>query len=315
MSECKRPMLSVCLVTYNHEKYIKECLDSILNQKVSFDVEILVGNDCSTDRTAEVLKEYGDKIEAINREHNLGLCANIKDLFLRAKGKYVFLFSGDDFLCRDDVFFRQVNFLEKNPEYFSVSARNYTYIQGENKWTEHKIKCGKYTMYDFLLNPHFPCAHGTIRNYFTEDRENIAFFSSGARNNEEIKLWVYCLDKGEKYIIDECMHVYRYIKQEGEGNYCSKKTYLDIFQDYYGDLKMVEKIYGNKYNFRPLKILFMNKFCIMMSGDVLQLLQFLGHLNIADIFTLLLYKIYLKFHHYQMPAKWLTEKYLIKDRG
>ena len=50
------------------------------------------------DTKDEVLKEYGDKIEAINREHNLGLCANIKDLFLRAKGKYVFLFSGDDFL-------------------------------------------------------------------------------------------------------------------------------------------------------------------------------------------------------------------------
>ena len=46
------PVLSVCVVSYNHEKYIKECMDSILGQKVDFEVEILVGNDCSTDRTA-----------------------------------------------------------------------------------------------------------------------------------------------------------------------------------------------------------------------------------------------------------------------
>ena len=309
------PMLSVCLVSYNHEKYIKECVDSILNQKVSFDIEILVGNDCSTDKTAEILEKYGDKIQVINRTHNLGLCANIQDLFLRAKGKYVFLFSGDDFLCRDDVFSKQVDFLEKNPEYYSVSARNYTYVQGENRWAEHKIKCGKYTMYDFLLNPHIPCTHGTIRNHFSEEKKNIEFFTLGARNNEEIKLWVYCLDKGEKYIIDECMHVYRYIKQEGEDNYCSKKTYLDIFRDYYSDLKIVEKIYGSKYNFHPLKILFMNKFCIMMSKDMRQLLMFFAHLDIVDIVTLLLYKIYLKVNHYKMPRKWLRREYLIKKRG
>lgn len=56
-------------------------------------MEILVGNDCSTDCTAQVLeKEYGNKIRVINRTENLGLCGNMRDLLLRASGKYVFVF-------------------------------------------------------------------------------------------------------------------------------------------------------------------------------------------------------------------------------
>lgn len=113
------PVLSVCVVSYNHEKYIKECMDSILAQKIDFEAEILVGNDCSTDRTAEILdKEYGNKITVINRKENMGLCANMRDLFLRAKGKYIFFFSGDDFLYRDDVFERQVDFFGKKSTIF-----------------------------------------------------------------------------------------------------------------------------------------------------------------------------------------------------
>ena len=57
MNQCGKEqiILSVCIVTYNHEKYIKQCIDSILQQKVEFPIEILIGNDCSTDNTACIL--------------------------------------------------------------------------------------------------------------------------------------------------------------------------------------------------------------------------------------------------------------------
>ena len=54
--ENKRPMVSVIVLTYNHEKYIKEALDSILMQKVNFDYEILIGDDASSDNTVKILK-------------------------------------------------------------------------------------------------------------------------------------------------------------------------------------------------------------------------------------------------------------------
>lgn len=310
------PVLSVCVVSYNHEKYIKECMDSILAQKIDFEAEILVGNDCSTDRTAEILdKEYGNKITVINRKENMGLCANMRDLFLRAKGKYIFFFSGDDFLYRDDVFEKQVDFLEKNPRYFSVSARNYNYLPGLNIWKEKFVKCGAYSIVDFLRSADLPCMEGTMRNYFSSDQKNNQFLISGAKNNEEIKLWVYCLDKGEMYIIDECMYVYRYRSGERESNYNSTKTYEEMVHDYCTDLKIVEAVYGDKYNFLPLKLLILNRCCIRSSDNIKRLLHYLKSLGVRNAIQLLGYKIYLKFHHYQMPAKWLTEKYLIKDRG
>ena len=106
-------MLSFCLVTYNHEKYILECLESIFKQKGNFKMEILVGNDCSQDATAQLIKDnYGDRVNLIDRKENLGLCKNLYDLFLRAKGRYVYMFSGDDYIKDEYMLQKQVDFLE-----------------------------------------------------------------------------------------------------------------------------------------------------------------------------------------------------------
>ena len=75
-------MLSICVVSYNHEKYIQQCMDSILMQKTDFSVEVIVGNDASTDTTANKLEKYKNVVQIINRETNLGMCANLYDLFL-----------------------------------------------------------------------------------------------------------------------------------------------------------------------------------------------------------------------------------------
>lgn len=314
MNKLSSPVLSVCVVSYNHEKYIRQCMDSILSQETDFEIEVLVGNDCSTDRTAEILEqEYGDRVTVINRKENLGLCGNIRDLFLRARGKYVFLFSGDDFLYVKDMFAKQVAFLEEHPEYFSVSARNYNYIQEENKYIESKVRCGEYTMDDFLTDGKIPCIQGTMRNIFKEDQKNSVFLTWGARNNEEIKLWVYILDKGKKYILDECMHVYRSVNKEDADNYCSRHGYLELFKDYYGDIKIVESEWGRKYNFKPLRLLIINKYLLLVGKNVKDTFRLLINLSLDDLIGLFCYKVYLKLHHYQNPLKWKEHTYLVKE--
>lgn len=136
-------MLSFCLVTYNHEKYILECLESIFKQKVNFKMEILVGNDCSQDATAQLIKDnYGDRVNLIDRKENLGLCKNLYDLFLRAKGRYVYMFSGDDYIKDEYMLQKQVDFLEEHPEYFSASARNLNYNQAKDSFSESGIDFG-----------------------------------------------------------------------------------------------------------------------------------------------------------------------------
>lgn len=73
-------MIGICIVTYNEETYIAECIDSALAQKCSEPIRVYVANDCSTDKTAEVCRSYGDKIVFIDREKNLGLVGNTLDI-------------------------------------------------------------------------------------------------------------------------------------------------------------------------------------------------------------------------------------------
>ena len=92
--------VSVICVTYNHEKYIKEALDSILMQKTSFSFEIRVGEDCSTDSTRDILKEYEEKYPGrfimYYRDKNMGATRNEYELFMDAKGKYIAFLDADD---------------------------------------------------------------------------------------------------------------------------------------------------------------------------------------------------------------------------
>ena len=89
--ENKRPMVSVIVLTYNHEKYIKEALDSILMQKVNFDYEILIGDDASSDNTVKILKKYQNRYPNIIRlflnKINLGGTYNAYNVLINAKGK------------------------------------------------------------------------------------------------------------------------------------------------------------------------------------------------------------------------------------
>ncbi len=306
-------MLSVCLMVYNHEKYVAECLEHILAQKVNFGMEILVGNDCSTDRSAQVIRDnFGDRVTLIDRKENVGLCKNLYDVLLRARGKYVYVFSGDDFIRDEQTFRKQVDFLESHPEYFSASGRNYHYNQATGVYTEGKNPWGDYTICDFLASGSIPCVYGTMRNVFGKDRENNGFLQDGARNNEEIKMWLYTMDQGKKYIFKDYMTVYRSVESAGASNYNSTHNATERFVDYYGDLKIAQKIYGKKYNLKPYRLNITNKYCVLASNDLKSFIAFLGKMNLWDRIGLLCYKVYLKFHHYQMPKRWKTESYLIR---
>lgn len=307
-------MLSFCLVTYNHEKYILECLESIFKQKVNFKMEILVGNDCSQDATAQLIKDnYGDRVNLIDRKENLGLCKNLYDLFLRAKGKYVYMFSGDDYIKDEYMLQKQVDFLEKHPEYFSVSARNLNYNQAKDSFSESGIDFGDYTIVDFFVDGKIPCIYGTMRNVFAMDQAKNYFLPLGAKNNEEVKMWLYTMDQGKKYIFEDYMTVYRFVNQKGASNYFSNMTYLKLFTDYYQDILMLEPIYGKKYNLKPYKLITMNKYCNLMSDSIKSFLTFMRTLKLRDAISLITYKLYLKTHRYQIPAKWHTEEYIVKQ--
>lgn len=118
------PLVSICCLTYNHESYIQQCLEGFLMQRTSFPVEVLIHDDASTDRTADIIRgyetKYPDLIKPIYQTENQfskGIGVTMVYQFPRAKGKYIAICEGDDFWTDPYKLQKQVDFLEANPEY------------------------------------------------------------------------------------------------------------------------------------------------------------------------------------------------------
>ena len=85
--------ISACIITYNQENYIKDCLDGAISQELDYDYEIVIGDDCSTDNTLSICKEYAEKypekIRLLSRDKNKGMAGNWVDTIQNCNGKYV----------------------------------------------------------------------------------------------------------------------------------------------------------------------------------------------------------------------------------
>lgn len=111
------PKVSVCVITYNHEKYIRQCLQSIIDQETNFIFEVIVADDCSTDGTKEIVLEFKERYPSVIRtlfqEVNTGGSKNNIDVHNAAKGEYVAHMDGDDYALPGKLQ-KQVEFLDAN---------------------------------------------------------------------------------------------------------------------------------------------------------------------------------------------------------
>lgn len=119
------PLVSVCCITYNHAQFIRKCLDGFLMQKTNFPIEILIHDDCSTDGTTEIIREYEAKYPDLifplyeeENQYQQGKAAEIDFYnYRRARGKYIAYCEGDDYWTDPLKLQKQVDFMEANPEY------------------------------------------------------------------------------------------------------------------------------------------------------------------------------------------------------
>lgn len=116
--------VSVCVVTYNHENYIRECIQSILTQQGDFNLEIIVCDDKSTDRTPEILKElelaHPENIKLTLHTKNIGATRNYIFAHSMASGQYVAHIDGDDLMLEGKLS-KQLNYLSANPDCAAVT--------------------------------------------------------------------------------------------------------------------------------------------------------------------------------------------------
>jgi len=140
----KYPLVSVTILSYNQEKYIAQCLESALSQKTDFQVEIIIGDDGSTDGTKAIILQYAEKypqIKFIDRPENIGLHKNFVDVIHKCSGTYIALLEGDDYWLHPGKLQMQADFLNEHTNCSACFTNCRTFWDG--KIDEGEIKFGE----------------------------------------------------------------------------------------------------------------------------------------------------------------------------
>jgi glycosyltransferase involved in cell wall biosynthesis len=134
------PEISVIMSVYNSDQYLKQAVESILNQSFT-DFEFIITDDCSTDGSAEILENYklkDKRIILLRNSENIGLTKSLNSMLEMAKGKYIARMDADD-ISLPERFNKQHDFMERNPE-IGVLGANIRYFGIVNKITDHPIE-------------------------------------------------------------------------------------------------------------------------------------------------------------------------------
>jgi glycosyltransferase involved in cell wall biosynthesis len=127
--------LSVIVLCYNFEKYIEQCLYSILSQRTNFDFEILIRDDCSTDKSSSIIDRLAGmnpNIRFIKGKDNIGFSKSYEELLNLSKGEYIAYTDGDDYWLNNNKLQRQVDFLETNKSYVMCCTGYWQKDENEN---------------------------------------------------------------------------------------------------------------------------------------------------------------------------------------
>ena len=133
------PITTAAIITYNHELYIEQAVKSVLAQQTEYPIEILVADDCSTDRTPEILRQldqqYPNRIRFLARPKNLGLSDNLQDCREQARGKYLAILEGDDYWSDQEKLQKQTAAMEFHPDWTMCYGSCRVFLRMDQKQT------------------------------------------------------------------------------------------------------------------------------------------------------------------------------------
>jgi glycosyltransferase involved in cell wall biosynthesis len=135
---CPRPRVSVVMLTYAHEVYLAKAIEGVLAQRTDFNIELIIGEDCSPDKTLEIAmryqKEHPETIRVISDEKNAGARQNVYRCERLCRGKYIAYCEGDDYWHDPEKLQRQVDYLEGHPECGMVYTNADAYHVLSRQW-------------------------------------------------------------------------------------------------------------------------------------------------------------------------------------
>ena len=238
----KQILVSICCITYNHEKFIHEAIDGFLMQQTNFDYEIIIANDCSPDNTDAIVQEYinhhpkGKLIKYFKHEQSLGMISNFIFALKQCTGKYIALCEGDDYWTDPLKLQKQVDFLENNPEY--VACCHNVVVKNEFENEEHLMwqwnDNTDITLEDLALGNKI----GTLSLIFRNDKEAInktfEFFNRYPKSIVgDYILNLFLAERGKIKYFSELMGVYRVHKKSNYSIlYRNNETYINLLENW-----------------------------------------------------------------------------------
>lgn len=157
----KKTKISVVVITYNQQETIGQTLDSILAQKGDFDLELVIGEDCSPDGTyaicADYAQRYPKQIKLFSGPKNLGITANYFRTLQACTGEFIGDIAGDDYYCDDHALEKQMQYLQAHPEVGVLGANGYRYYVKRNEKVLGENECvNTVDAKEFYFSPKYP---------------------------------------------------------------------------------------------------------------------------------------------------------------
>lgn len=198
-------LLSILCITYNHDKFIGEAIESWLEQKTDFQIEIIIGDDCSTDKTVYEVKKHlkiHNNIKLIERAKNIGFINNFIETYKQCNGKYIAICEGDDYWIDKNKLQMQVDFLENNNNYVLTHTNVFT-LNNEKKLCQ--LKPDSYNYENNIYNKNeISTLTAVFRNFNIDFSEKWSQFMMA-----DWPLWITLSEKGRFKYFDNKTGVYR----------------------------------------------------------------------------------------------------------
>jgi len=241
------PLVSICCLAYNHAPYIRQCLDGFVMQKTNFPFEVLIHDDASTDRTADIIRgyeaKYPDIIKPIYQSENqhkkgTGILQNI--VFPITKGKYIALCEGDDYWTDSCKLQKQVDFMEANPEY-SMCFHFADVVYENGKKTDYilyeDLEEREYTANEIVENWIVPTASVLFQTKFSKNIKWDQRFTAG-----DIVLFLSMAQCGKIFCLGDKMSIYRRLDS---GVTLSRKREIDSMVKRINHLEAIKEHFPN----------------------------------------------------------------------
>lgn len=214
MNNSNEIIVSICCITYNHAPYIRQCLDGFLMQKTNFRYEIIIHDDCSTDGTTEIVKEYADKypelivplFEEVNQYQNGEKRILATFIYPKVRGKYMAICEGDDYWIDPLKLQKQVDFLENHPDYGLVYTKAQILHDGRrNELIGEKAN----SFFDLLKKNSVPTLTTVFRKDVFVRYKDIIFPHSHEWKMGDYPIWLFISYYHRIHFMEDVTSVYR----------------------------------------------------------------------------------------------------------